>query len=84
MKYIISLDQGTTSSRAILINDQGALVGIEQMEFEQIFPKPGWVEHSPMEILNSQISSTLKDNYTKMIKRFLLGIFSTTIMFIIV
>ena len=55
MKYIISLDQGTTSSRAILINDQGALVGIEQMEFEQIFPKPGWVEHSPMEILNSQI-----------------------------
>jgi len=55
MKYIISLDQGTTSSRAILINDQGVLVGIEQMEFEQIFPKPGWVEHSPMEILNSQI-----------------------------
>lgn len=55
MKYIISLDQGTTSSRAILINDQGALVGIEQMEFEQIFPKPGWVEHNPMEILNSQI-----------------------------
>ena len=55
MRYIISLDQGTTSSRAILINDQGALVGIEQMEFEQIFPKPGWVEHSPMEILNSQI-----------------------------
>ena len=55
MKYIIALDQGTTSSRAILINDKGDLVGIEQKEFEQIFPKPGWVEHSPMEILSSQI-----------------------------
>ena len=55
MKYIVALDQGTTSSRAILINEKGELVGIEQKEFKQIFPKPGWVEHNPMEILSSQI-----------------------------
>ena len=55
MKYIVALDQGTTSSRAILINEKGELVAIEQKEFKQIFPKPGWVEHNPMEILSSQI-----------------------------
>ena len=55
MKYILALDQGTTSSRAILINEKGELVAIEQKEFKQIFPKPGWVEHNPMEILSSQI-----------------------------
>ena len=55
MKYVVALDQGTTSSRAILIDENGSLIAIEQKEFEQIFPKPGWVEHSPLEILSSQI-----------------------------
>ncbi len=55
MKYVIALDQGTTSSRAILIDENGSLIAIEQKEFEQIFPKPGWVEHNPLEILSSQI-----------------------------
>ena len=55
MKYIVSLDQGTTSSRAILINENGKLVDIKQKEFKQIFPHQGWVEHDPNEILKSQI-----------------------------
>ncbi|GGG93217.1 glycerol kinase [Polaribacter pacificus] len=63
--YIIALDQGTTSSRAALINASGGLVAIEQQEFSQIFPEPGWVEHDPMEILNSQLATLqtlLKNN----------------------
>ena len=55
MKYVVALDQGTTSSRAILIDENGNLIDIKQKEFEQIFPKPGWVEHNPLEILSSQI-----------------------------
>ena len=55
MKYIIALDQGTTNSRALLIDENGNLIGIQQKEFKQIFPKPGWVEHNPLEILDSQI-----------------------------
>ena len=55
MKYVVALDQGTTSSRAILIDENGNLIAIKQKEFEQIFPKPGWVEHNPLEILSSQI-----------------------------
>ena len=55
MKYIIALDQGTTNSRALLIDENGNLLGIQQKEFKQIFPKPGWVEHNPLEILDSQI-----------------------------
>ena len=55
MKYIVSLDQGTTSSRAILINENGKLVDIKQKELKQIFPHQGWVEHYPNEILKSQI-----------------------------
>ena len=55
MKYVVALDQGTTSSRAILIDENGSLIALEQKEFKQIFPKPGWVEHNPLEILNSQI-----------------------------
>ena len=54
-KYIISLDQGTTSSRALLVNQEGAIVNMVQKEFQQIFPKPGWVEHDPKEILESQL-----------------------------
>ena len=55
-KYIISLDQGTTSSRALLVDQEGAIVNMVQQEFQQIFPKPGWVEHDPKEILESQLS----------------------------
>ncbi len=54
-EYIISLDQGTTSSRAIIFNEDGVEVASSQKEFPQIFPEPGWVEHDPFEILNSQI-----------------------------
>lgn len=52
-KYILSLDQGTTSSRAILFNQKGEIVHIAQKEFTQIFPKPGWVEHNANEIWGS-------------------------------
>ena len=45
MKYVIALDQGTTSSRAILIDEIGNLIDIKQKEFSQIFPNRGWVEH---------------------------------------
>ena len=55
-KYLTALDQGTTSSRAIIFDKQGNIVKSAQTEFTQIFPKPGWVEHDPMEILSSQIS----------------------------
>lgn len=53
-KYIISLDQGTTSSRAIIFDDRQNIVGIAQKEFMQRYPKPGYVEHDPMEIYASQ------------------------------
>ncbi|MBM7825927.1 glycerol kinase [Arcanobacterium pluranimalium] len=49
-KYILSIDQGTTSSRAILFNHSGEIVSVGQLEHEQIFPKAGWVEHNPIEI----------------------------------
>ncbi|MCE7864696.1 MAG: glycerol kinase [Bacteroidetes bacterium CHB5] len=54
-KYIIALDQGTTSSRAVLFNQAGEIKGIAQQEFRQIFPKPGWVEHDPDEIWSTQL-----------------------------
>ncbi|MCK6597071.1 MAG: glycerol kinase GlpK [Bdellovibrionaceae bacterium] len=54
-KYILSIDQGTTSSRVCLFDKTGKLVDQEQKEFTQIFPKPGWVEHNPEEIWNSVI-----------------------------
>ena len=53
-KYVLALDQGTTSSRAILFDQAGNCVGLAQKEFTQIYPKPGWVEHDPMEIWGSQ------------------------------
>jgi glycerol kinase len=52
-RYILALDQGTTSSRAILFDHAGSVVGVAQREFAQIFPQPGWVEHNPREILTS-------------------------------
>ncbi|HQQ81620.1 MAG TPA: glycerol kinase GlpK [Cyclobacteriaceae bacterium] len=53
-RYIIALDQGTTSSRAVLFDEGGRIVGIAQQEFRQIFPQSGWVEHDPMEIWETQ------------------------------
>jgi len=55
-KLILALDQGTTSSRAIVFNHGGEIISISQKTFKQIFPKPGWVEHNPNEIWSSQIS----------------------------
>ena len=54
MKYILSLDQGTTSSRAILFDHAGSIAAVAQKEFPQIFPKPGWVEHNPRDIWSTQ------------------------------
>ncbi len=55
-KYILALDQGTTSSRAILFDKAGKIVGVAQQEFPQIFPKAGWVEHNPEAIWQSQLN----------------------------
>src|SRR3954468_24340726 len=54
MRYVLALDQGTTSSRAILFDEHGAIKSAAQREFRQIFPQPGWVEHDPREILATQ------------------------------
>ena len=53
-KYVITIDAGTTSERAIIFNQQGQIVNVSQREFEQFYPKPGWVEHSPLEIWETQ------------------------------
>lgn len=55
-KYVMALDQGTTSSRCILFDRQGNICSMAQKEFSQIYPEPGWVEHNPMEIWSSQLS----------------------------
>ena len=55
-KFILTIDQGTTSSRAILFDKSGKINSLAQKEFKQIYPKPGWVEHDPMEIWSSQAS----------------------------
>src|ERR1700692_3069001 len=60
MKYVLSLDQGTTSSRAILFAHDGSILGVAQHEFPQIYPSPGWVEHDPYDILTSQLSSAVE------------------------
>ena len=57
-KYMLALDQGTTSSRCILFDKQGNICSMAQKEFEQIYPQAGWVEHDPMEIWASQLSVT--------------------------
>ncbi|MEN3008930.1 glycerol kinase GlpK [Pseudothermotoga sp.] len=59
-RYILALDQGTTSSRAILFDLNGNVVGMVNQEFAQIYPKPGWVEHDPYDILESQLSVARK------------------------
>lgn len=59
-KYIMALDQGTTSSRCILFDKRGNIISMAQREFEQIYPQPGWVEHNPMEIWASQMSVAIE------------------------
>ncbi len=59
-KYVMALDQGTTSSRCILFDKKGNIISMAQREFEQIYPKPGWVEHNPMEIWASQMSVAIE------------------------
>jgi glycerol kinase len=60
MAYILALDQGTTSSRAILFNDSGEIAAVAQHEFEQFYPQAGWVEHDPMEILTTQMGCAVE------------------------
>ena len=60
MSYILALDQGTTSSRAILFDRRGSVVSAAQKEFEQIYPRPGWVEHDPNDIWDSQMEVAAK------------------------
>ncbi|SKA82819.1 glycerol kinase [Clostridium sp. USBA 49] len=55
-KYVMALDQGTTSSRCIIFNEKGLIESVAQKEFTQIYPKAGWVEHDPMEIWSTQVS----------------------------
>jgi glycerol kinase len=60
MNYVLSLDQGTTSSRAILFDHSGAIAAVAQKEFTQFYPQQGWVEHDPMEILTSQMACAVE------------------------
>ena len=60
MGYVLALDQGTTSSRAILFNEAGTIAATAQHEFEQFYPQAGWVEHDPTEILTSQLSCAVE------------------------
>jgi glycerol kinase len=60
MKYILALDQGTTSSRAVIVGQNGQVLGSAQTPFRQIFPKPGWVEHDPGEIWSSQFGAAME------------------------
>ena len=64
-KYILALDQGTSSSRAIVFDHEGNIRSTAQMEFTQYFPKPGWVEHNPMEIWSSE-AAVIAEAITKM------------------
>ncbi len=59
-KYIMALDQGTTSSRCIFFNEKGEILSMAQKEFGQIYPYPGWVEHNPKEIWSSQLAVTME------------------------
>ena len=59
-KYIMALDQGTTSSRCIFFDKTGKILSMAQKEFGQIYPHPGWVEHNPKEIWSSQLAVTME------------------------
>ena len=56
-KYILTLDEGTTSARAIIFDQDGNIVSVAQHEFTQLYPQPGFVEHDPIEILSAQLSA---------------------------
>ena len=60
MAYVLALDQGTTSSRAILFDEAGAIASVAQLEFQQFYPQPGWVEHDPTEILTTQMACAIE------------------------
>jgi glycerol kinase len=60
MSYVLALDQGTTSSRAILFDQAGSIAAVAQKEFQQFYPQAGWVEHDPMEILTSQMACAVE------------------------
>ncbi|MEO5660335.1 MAG: FGGY family carbohydrate kinase, partial [Polaromonas sp.] len=57
MTYLLALDQGTSSSRSIVFDEAGRIVALAQQELQQSYPQPGWVEHDPMEIWNSQLAT---------------------------
>jgi glycerol kinase len=59
-KYILALDQGTTSTRSVIVDEKGIIVAMEQQEFQQIFPTSGWVEHDALEILETQLYTLKK------------------------
>lgn len=59
-KYLMALDQGTTSSRSILFDKSGNIISMAQKEFKQIYPEPGWVEHNPREIWSSQFATAIE------------------------
>jgi len=76
-KYIGAIDLGTTSNRFIIFNREGRIVGLDQKEHEQIFPRPGWVEHDPMEILKNTfdvINGALEKPGVKRSERAAIGI----------
>jgi glycerol kinase len=60
VQYVLALDQGTTSSRALLFDQDGTVRAVAQREFDQIFPQPGWVEHKPEQIASSQVTVALQ------------------------
>ncbi len=60
VQFVLALDQGTTSSRALLFDQEGTVRAVAQREFDQIFPQPGWVEHNPEQIASSQIAVALE------------------------
>jgi glycerol kinase len=60
MPHVLALDQGTTSSRALVFDETGSIVSLAQLEFQQIFPEPGWVEHDPQEIWDTQLAVARK------------------------
>ena len=55
-QFVLALDQGTTSSRALLFDQSGEVRSVAQREFDQVFPQPGWVEHNPQQIASSQLA----------------------------
>ena len=57
MAYLLALDQGTSSSRSIVFDEEGRVVALAQRELPQIYPRPGWVEHDPMEIWRGQLAT---------------------------